>query len=225
MRPYVIINAAMSADGKISTRERRQVRISGQEDFARVDRMRADVDAILVGIGTVRSDDPSLTVKSSALREDRRRRGRDENPVRIVIDSRGETQPTADILNKGEGKRLIAVTSAADQNRVRELSRHAEIISCGEDTVDLTILLRELQVRGINTLMVEGGGSVIWSFISQGLFDELNVYLGAMIIGGTTSPTLADGDGFIDESQFPGLVLDDFQRIDDGLLIRWMKKV
>ncbi|MCP1662014.1 MAG: 2,5-diamino-6-(ribosylamino)-4(3H)-pyrimidinone 5'-phosphate reductase [Methanocalculus sp. MSAO_Arc1] len=225
MRPYVIINAAMSADGKISTRERRQVRISGQEDFARVDRMRADVDAILVGIGTVRSDDPSLTVKSPALREDRRRRGRDENPVRIVIDSRGETQPTADILNKGEGKRLIAVTSAADQNRVRELSRHAEIISCGDDTVDLTCLLRELQVRGINTLMVEGGGSVIWSFISQGLFDELNVYLGAMIIGGSTSPTLADGEGFIDESQFPGLVLDDVQRMDDGLLIRWKKKV
>ena len=73
MRPYVIVNIAMSADGKISTRERRQVRISGVQDFTRVDHLKARCDAVMVGIGTVLSDDPSLTVKSEECRSYRRK--------------------------------------------------------------------------------------------------------------------------------------------------------
>lgn len=224
MRPYIIINAAMSADGKLSTRERRQVRISGSEDFARVDQMRAACDAILVGIGTVHADDPSLTVKSPVLREERINRKTDENPVRIVLDSDAQTPITADILRKGEGKRIIAVSEKADPERVRALRDYAEVITCGEDAVDLQSFLQELKKRGIATLMVEGGGTVIWSFLSQYLFDELNVYLGSMIIGGKTAPTLADGEGFVDESLFPRLTLDHLGQMDDGVLIRWKRR-
>lgn len=224
MRPYIIINAAMSADGKLSTRERRQVRISGSEDFARVDRMRADCDAILVGIGTVQADDPSLTVKSPALREERKNRKADENPVRIVLDSDAQTPTTADILRKGEGKRIIAVSEKADPERMVALGEYAEVITCGEDAVDLQSFLQELKKKGIATLMVEGGGTVIWSFLSQGLFDELNIYIGSMIIGGRTAPTLADGEGFIDETLFPGLTLDHLVEMDDGLLIMWKRR-
>ncbi|RQD82455.1 MAG: 2,5-diamino-6-(ribosylamino)-4(3H)-pyrimidinone 5'-phosphate reductase [Methanocalculus sp. MSAO_Arc2] len=224
MRPYLIINAAMSADGKLSTRERRQVRISGTEDFARVDHMRADCDAILVGIGTVHADDPSLTVKSPILRKERLLRGQEENPVRIVLDSRAETPKSADILMKGKGKRIIAVTQQADPENIAQLREYADIILCGVDRVDLHCLLKELQIRGIRKVMVEGGGTVIWSFLSQGLFDELNVYLGAVIIGGMTAPTLADGEGFISEEQFTKLILDDVQQVDNGVLIRWRKK-
>ena len=78
MRPYVIVNIAMSADGKISTRERRQVRISGAQDFTRVDRLKAGCDAVMVGIGTVLADDPSLTVKSEECRKYRRKQGWDD---------------------------------------------------------------------------------------------------------------------------------------------------
>ncbi len=87
MRPYVVVNIAMSADGKISTRERRQVRISGSQDFNRVDRLKAGCDAVMVGIGTVLADDPSLTVKSEECRTYRRKQGWDDHPVRIVVDS------------------------------------------------------------------------------------------------------------------------------------------
>ncbi|MCQ1538094.1 2,5-diamino-6-(ribosylamino)-4(3H)-pyrimidinone 5'-phosphate reductase [Methanocalculus taiwanensis] len=224
MRPYIIINAAMSADGKLSTRERRQVRISGADDFARVDRMRADCDAILVGIGTVQSDDPSLTVKSPALREERLARSGEENPVRIVLDSKAETPVTADILRKGGGVRIIAVSEEADLEKVRALSEYADIITCGRDSVDLQHLMEELGRRGISLLMVEGGGTVIWSFLSQGLFDELNVYIGSMIIGGKTAPTLADGEGFVDDTIFPRLILDYAGQMDDGLLVRWKRR-
>ena len=82
MRPCVVVNVAMSADGKLSTRERRQVKISGMQDFARVDQMKAGSDAVMVGIGTVIADDPSLTVKSPAARMERRKLGLDEHPVR-----------------------------------------------------------------------------------------------------------------------------------------------
>ena len=101
MRPYVFINAAMSADGKISAYTRKQIPISGEQDFQRVDRLKYGVDAIMVGIGTVLSDAPSLTVKSEELRRERRDRGKDENPIRIVADSLARTPVDADILRKG----------------------------------------------------------------------------------------------------------------------------
>jgi 2,5-diamino-6-(ribosylamino)-4(3H)-pyrimidinone 5'-phosphate reductase len=84
----VVVNAAMSADGKLSTRERTQVPISGEADFERVDRLRADCDAVMVGVGTVLADDPSLTVKDESLRADREARGEPSNPARVVADSR-----------------------------------------------------------------------------------------------------------------------------------------
>ena len=99
MRPVVIVNVAMSADGKLSTRERRQVKISGMEDFARVDRLKAGCDAVMVGIGTVLADDPSLTVKNPDLKKQRMDEGRPEHPVRVVIDSRARTSLTASILS------------------------------------------------------------------------------------------------------------------------------
>ncbi len=90
-RPFVFINAAMSADGKIATAERKQTRISGTLDLDRVDELRAASDAVMVGIGTVLSDNPSLTVKSEQRRDKRRAQGLPENSVRIVVDSAART--------------------------------------------------------------------------------------------------------------------------------------
>ena len=118
MRPYVVVNVAMSADGKISTRERRQVKISGTQDFSRVDQLKADSDAVMVGIGTVLADDPSLTVKSEERRTNRLHRGADEHPVRIVVDSKARTPPDAALLHKGVGKRIVAVSRLADPKKL-----------------------------------------------------------------------------------------------------------
>ena len=95
MRPLVVVNVAMSADGKLSTRERRQVKISGAEDFARVDRLKAGCDAVMVGIGTVLADDPSLTVKNPDLKSRRQQEGKPEHPVRVVSDSHARITPDA----------------------------------------------------------------------------------------------------------------------------------
>jgi 2,5-diamino-6-(ribosylamino)-4(3H)-pyrimidinone 5'-phosphate reductase len=221
MRPRVHVNVAMSADGKLSTRERRQVKISGPEDFARVDRLKAESDAVMVGIGTVLADDPSLTVKSQELRALRKGNGLPEHPVRVVVDSELRTPPSASFLHKGEGFRIIACSEKADATRRRDLETHASIIVAGEDEVDLDLLLSRLHDQGIRQIMVEGGGTLIWGLVAKGLVDELTCFIGNMIIGGSTSPTLADGDGFTNESSFARLSLYHVQRMDGGVLLHW----
>ncbi len=222
MRPHVFVNLAMSADGKLSTKERRQVRISGDADFRRVDQIKSQSDAIMVGIGTVLADDPSLTVKDAALRKGRADTGRDENPVRIIIDSRARTPVDADILHKGPGKRIIAVSGSADPAKTALLSQYAEVRVCGDEQVSLSSFLEYLGALGIRSLMVEGGGTLIGSLFAEGLVDELFTCIGNMIIGGRDAPTPADGEGFVNEADFPALVLKDAQKIDDGILLHWI---
>lgn len=222
MRPHVIVNVAMSADGKISTRERRQVRISGSQDFARVDRLKAGCDAIMVGIGTVLADDPSLTVKSEECRRYRQNKGWDENPVRIVVDSSGRTPPDSSILNKGHGKRVVAVSGRADPTTVTMLNNKATVIIAGKNEVDLPLLMDNLGSMGIRRLMVEGGGTLIAGLITAGLVHEIYTFIGNMIIGGKDAPTFADGEGFIYESAFLRLTLLDAQRIEEGILLHWI---
>ncbi len=220
-RPFVFINAAMSADGKISTVERRQARISGKEDFDRVDSLKAKSDAIMVGIGTVLADNPSLTVKSEKRREERRKARKDENPLRIVVDNKARTPVDAEILNKGEGKRMIAVSKQAIVEDMERLGEKAEILICGKEEVNLRNLLYLLWQRGVSRLMVEGGATLNWSLISQGLVDELYIYVGNMIIGGENAPTLVDGKGFVVEDAMVKLELSSVERMDEGVLLRW----
>ena len=224
MRPYVTVNLAMSADGKLSTVERRQVKISGETDFKRVDLLKAANDAIMVGIGTVLADDPSLTVKSPELKEERISRGLDENPVRVIVDSKGRIPVNAEILHKGPGKRIIAISESADPKRVAELEKYADIIPAGKDKVDIRVVLEELASRGIKSIMVEGGGSLIWSLFEENLVDEYYTCIGNIIIGGSTAPTPADGTGFTNEKDFPEMEIVTLEKIDEGVLVKWKVK-
>ncbi|MCL7414785.1 MAG: 2,5-diamino-6-(ribosylamino)-4(3H)-pyrimidinone 5'-phosphate reductase [ANME-2 cluster archaeon] len=222
MRPHITINAAMSADGKISTHKRIQVRISGDDDFIRVDTMRANADAVMVGIGTMLADNPSLTVKSGELRSKRKKRSGSGDPARIVVDSMARTPLDADIFKKGEGERIIAVCEKAPKGRIEALQhRGARILTAGDQQVDLAGLMSELKALGFDTLMVEGGATLNWSLISQGLVDEIYTYIGAMVLGGEDAPTLVDGTGFGDNTDAVGLELMSVERMDDGVLIQW----
>jgi 2,5-diamino-6-(ribosylamino)-4(3H)-pyrimidinone 5'-phosphate reductase len=218
-RPFVFINAAMSADGKISTVERVQMRISGRGDRDRVDALKAGSDAVMVGIGTVLADNPALTVKSKKRREDRKQAERDENPIRIVVDSSARTPIDAEMLNKGSGKRIIAVSKRAIVADVDRLGERAEIIVSGSEEVDLKRLLYSLWQRGVKRLMVEGGATLNWSLISQGLVDELYIYHGNIIIGGERAPTLVDGAGFV--TNMAKLELLSAEKMDTGIILQW----
>jgi 2,5-diamino-6-(ribosylamino)-4(3H)-pyrimidinone 5'-phosphate reductase len=222
-RPFVFINSAMSADGKLSTKERKQVRISGKLDFERVDELRARTDAIMVGIGTVLSDDPSLTVKSPERRAARKAAGKSENPARIIVDSSARTPQDADIFKKGEGTKIIAVSNSAPAKKIEKLEEKAIVIKTGTEKVDLPELVRELKKMGINTLMVEGGATLNWGMLSAGLVDEVYTFVGNLIIGGKAAPTFTDGEGFT-EAEIPKLELLSAEMIEDGVLLKWKVK-
>jgi len=137
MRPYVFINSAMSADGKISTVARKQVRISGEDDLRRVDALKANVDAVMVGVGTVLADDPKLTIKSVVLKRTRVDQGRTESPLRVVVDSRPERHR----LRRFGTKCAYSDVATGPRHRVEELETKAEILVVGERKVDLAALL------------------------------------------------------------------------------------
>jgi len=138
-----------------------------------------------------------------------------------VVDSAGRTPTDADILQKGTGKRIVAVSRAAPRERVEALAEHADVIVAGDENVDLGALLAELYRRGVRRLMVEGGGTLIWTLFEQGLVDELQTFIGNMVIGGKDAPTPADGTGFLREADFARLRIIGTERLDAGLLIRW----
>ena len=216
---HVTVNAAMSADGKLSSRRREQVKISGPEDFARVDRLRAESDAILVGIGTVLADDPSLTVKNDDLVAARDERDEPSHPARVVADSRARTPTDAQVLD-GEARTYVLVSEAAPAERRDTLeTAGAHVVVAGDDRVRLPEAIDALADEGVNRLVVEGGGEVIFSLLEAELVDYLSVFVGPLVIGGRDAPTLADGAGFV--AELPTLALEGVERLDDGVLLTW----
>ncbi len=186
-RPYVVLNSAMSLDGKIATPEG-DSRLSSPEDLRRVHRLLASVDGIMVGLGTLLADDPKLMVKLV--------RGR--NPHRIIVDSKARTPLDAFVIKTAaKTPTIIAVTSRASKRRVRELENAcATVLTCGRGPqVSLTLLLTRLRATGIEKILLEGGGTLSWSMLSEGLVDEVSVAISPRIVGGADAVTLAEGDG------------------------------
>lgn len=204
----IIINCAMSADGKIALRTHRQTKISNDEDKRRVHRLRNSVDAILVGIETVLADDPKLTVNEKYVKNPK-------NPIRVVLDSSGRTPRRAQVLN-GAAKTVIVTNE-----RCRKTFPNAVTIRCGKETVDLKRLVRELEKVGVKKLLVEGGSRIIWSFLRSKLADEVNIFIGSMVIGGEKSPTPAGGEGAPDEKHMVGLRLKRVEALGSGVLVRY----
>jgi len=210
-RPYIIINCASSADGKISLPSRKQLRISSNEDIKRVQMLREQCDAILVGIETVLADDPKLTVKKPDARQ----------PLRVVLDSKGKTPPDAKVLD-GNAETLIFVGEGIKKKINKS---NVYIVECRVDErgfIDLNQVMEELVRREVKKLLVEGGGTVIWEFLKQGLFDELNVYISPIVIGGKDTPTIADGEGAENEEEIIRLEIESVKPIGEGLLIKYV---
>jgi 2,5-diamino-6-(ribosylamino)-4(3H)-pyrimidinone 5'-phosphate reductase len=222
-RPHVLINAAMTADGKIDSAARQAAVISSIVDSARVDQLRADVDAVLVGGRTLLEGDPRLTVKSPALRAQRLARGLAENPAKVGVVSVADLAPACRFLTFGPARKLIYTTSRTAVEQVTALrSAGAEVFVMGNPRVDLASMLASLCSLGMRTLLVEGGGTLIASLLQLNLVDELMLYIAPRIFGGAHAPTLVGGDGFQAEHA-PRLELVSVVKMDDegGILVHY----
>jgi len=208
VRPHVTINCAMSADGKIGFVTRRQAKISGEEDLRRVHKLRASSDAIVVGIGTVLADDPKLTVKPEYAK------GR--NPIRVILDSKGRTPSDSHVLD-GKAPSIIFTN-----RRCNRTFQNAEVIRCGDALVDLAGALGVLSKRGVKKVLVEGGEAVIWSFLREGLADDLRIFIGSLILGGKGGPTLAGGSGVTRIDDAIPLKLRRLRKIGNGALLEYV---
>ena len=203
MRPFIHVNCAMSADGKLAGDDRTQVRISSDEDKTRVKTMRKKYDAILVGVGTVIADNPHLTFKDGDY---------DTNPIRIVLDPHGRTPENALVLDERAPTVMVTLEDCDVEWDCEE------IIRAGKDEIDLDAVLEELADFGIENVLVEGGGRTIASFFKSGLVDRYSVFVGGLVIGGSNAPTPCDGDGWVRESGIK-MDLEDCEVLGNGALL------
>jgi 2,5-diamino-6-(ribosylamino)-4(3H)-pyrimidinone 5'-phosphate reductase len=177
----------MSLDGKIAASSG-DSRMSSEEDMRRVHRLRASVDAIMIGLKTLLVDDPKLTVKSAPQRK----------PYRIIVDSKAHTPLSSFVVRTAKDiSTIIAVTSLADEEKVDALERRGvTVLVCGRGPkVSLPSLMRHLSTRGIRRIMLEGGGTLNWSMLRNRLVDEIYVAIAPRIIGGANAINLVQGKG------------------------------
>ncbi|MGB9125498.1 MAG: 2,5-diamino-6-(ribosylamino)-4(3H)-pyrimidinone 5'-phosphate reductase [Nitrosotalea sp.] len=185
-RPYVIVSAAISIDGKLATRTRRS-NLSSKKDLIRVHELRNTVDAILVGRNTISIDDPLLTVRYV----------KGKNPIRIILDSMGSISPKSRVIKTAKKIQTILVVSEnAPVTVERFIAKGVEVIRCGKNKIDLKKLLEILGKKGIKRILVEGGGTTNWYFFKERLVDEISLTVTPFVLGGSTAISLVEGDGF-----------------------------
>src|SRR5687767_4314813 len=181
-RPFVFINVAMTADGKIDTFERKGAAISSQHDKERVDRLRAESDAVMVGGRTLLVEDPKLTVKSEILRTERVARGLSANPAKVGVVSNATLQPGSNFLTAGPARVLILTTSQTSDQQIKMLTAAgAQVFVNDGAQVDLAAMMEILSTQGIRRLMVEGGGTLNFELLKRGLVDEITAYVAPLI--------------------------------------------
>lgn len=189
--PFVLLKAAMTLDGKTATRSGDSKWISGEASREYVHRLRNRYSSILVGLNTVIKDDPQLTTRLEGVKT--------RNPIRIVVDSKGRIPPDSKVLEIDENRKTIIVSTG---DMAEEKSRYlrgkgADIIITDkkDGKVDLGQMMEELGKRGIDSLLVEGGGTVAAAFLEEGLVNKAAIFIAPIIIGGKTAPTPVMGSG------------------------------
>jgi 2,5-diamino-6-(ribosylamino)-4(3H)-pyrimidinone 5'-phosphate reductase len=213
-KPYIILSAAISIDGKIATRTG-DSKLSSNQDYIRLHKLRSKVDGILVGKNTVMHDNPLLTVRYT----------KGKNPVRIILDSQGNISSKSKILQtSNEVPTIIAVSKKITKSNLKKLYKFpVEVIITGENSVNIKSLLKKLSDKKITTILVEGGGTINWEFIKQNLFDELIITLSPFLIGGNNAISFIQGNGFDKISKSPNLRLKSIKRLKNHLVLNYVK--
>lgn len=185
---YVILNAAMSIDGKISTR-RNDSSFSSRKDWIRVHKLRSSVNGIVIGISTVLEDNPMLSVRYYSKGT--------KDPVRIIVDSNARIPLNSRIIRSSKNiQTIVATTPNASTRKIKELKKAGvQILVSGKRKVNIKNLFQQLENLGLKRILVEGGGEINWSVLKIGLANELIVTISPVVVGGRDAKTLVEGEG------------------------------
>ncbi|HET7144610.1 MAG TPA: dihydrofolate reductase family protein [Anaerolineales bacterium] len=221
-RPYTLINVAITADGKMDTFERKGSAISSKQDKERVDQLRADADAVLVGGKTLLGEYPKLTVKSEALRESRVKRGMPPNPIKVGVVTSADIPLESDFIQAGPARVVIFTTSQTSSSHLETLrGGGVEVFVDEAPRVDLKKMMGRLREIGVKRLMVEGGGTINFELLRLGLIDELTIYIAPIILGGEHAPTLASGLGLARSEAIALKLTNVVSHRDGGILLNY----
>ena len=218
-RPYTLLSCGMSLDGYLDNASGTRLLLSNPADLDRVDAVRATCDAILVGAATVRKDNPRLLVRSRARQEERVARGLPPSPIKVTVTAGARLDACANFFALGDTEKVVYCASAA-LAAAHDRFGHVATVVDGGDPVDLRRLSEDLHARGVQRLMVEGGGTVHTQFLTSGLADELQLVVAPFFVGDSRAPR------FVRDGHFPWnpdrhAALLEVRPIDDVVLLRY----
>ena len=218
--PYVLLSCAVSVDGYLDDASASRLVLSNEADADRVDDVRAGVDAIFVGAGTIRSDNPRLLVRSRARRDAREARGLPPGPAKVTVTATGNLDPSASFFAAGDAEKLVYCATPAFAATRARLVGAATVIDAGERPTPHAFLA-DLAARRVGRLMVEGGASLLTQFLAAGLADELQLVVAPFFVGDPAAPHFA-GPAVYPHSAANGMTLAEVRRLGDVVLLRYL---
>ncbi|MBY9073248.1 dihydrofolate reductase family protein [Nocardioides sp. WL0053] len=218
-RPYTLLSCGMSIDGYLDSATGKRLVLSNDADLDRVDAVRADSDAILVGAATVRNDNPRLLVRAQARRDERVARGLRPTPIKVTVTRRAQLDACANFFATGNTEKLVYCASATVSEARDRLGKVATVVDGGQP-VDMRRLSEDLHTRGVHRLMVEGGGTVHTQFLTDDLADELHLVVAPLFVGDSRARRFV-GDGRFPWNPDRRATLAEVRRIGDVVLLRY----
>jgi 5-amino-6-(5-phosphoribosylamino)uracil reductase len=218
-RPYTVLSCGMSIDGYLDSTSVKRLPLSNAADFDRVDAVRASCDAILVGANTIRNDNPRLLIRSVERRLDRIARGLSPHPMKVSVTTRGDLAPEADFFTAGDAERLVYCPDQALTAVDRRLGHVATVVGAG-GPVELRRVCEDLSDRGVQRLIVEGGGTIHTQFLTADLVDQLDLVVAPFFVGDSRARRFV-GDGKFPWHSQRRAELAEVQQIGDVVLLRY----
>ena len=218
-RPYTLLSCGISIDGYLAGATEKRLLLSNNADLDRVDAVRADCDAILVGASTVRNDNPRLVVRAQSRQDERVARGLRPSPMKVTVTGQAQLDPCANFFALGDSEKLVYCASEKVAEARDRLGKVATVIDGGQP-LDMKRMSEDLCERGVRRLMVEGGGMVHTQFLTAGLADELHLVVAPFFVGDSRARR------FVSDGRFPWnpdrrATLAEVRRIDDVVLLRY----
>jgi 5-amino-6-(5-phosphoribosylamino)uracil reductase len=218
-RPYTLLSCSMSMDGYLDGATSSRLALSNDADFDRVDAVRATCDAILVGAATVRNDNPRLLIRSQHRRAGRIAHGLSTSPIKVTMTSSGNLDPGAQFFVTGDADKLVYCTRETVE-KVRDRLGSVATVLDGGPRVDMHRISEDLCARGVQRLMVEGGGTVHTQFLTANLADELHLVIAPFFVGDSRACRFV-GDGRFPWNQHRRATLAEVRQIGDVVLMRY----